>query len=67
MLERRDVQQAVLALLHVLDAAGGAHQVNVLEGLPLRAASQDVEQGRGLAAAHADDDACVRFALTAAR
>ena len=51
--EARDVEQAVLAFRHVLDAAGGSHQIDVLKRFPLRAARDDIQQRRGFPAADA--------------
>ena len=45
--EACDIEQAVLAFSHILDASGGSHQIDVLKGFPLRAARDDIQQRRG--------------------
>ena len=55
VLERRHVEQIVLALLHILDAMARAHEIDVLERLPLGAPRDDIEQRRRFTGTDAAD------------
>ena len=55
VLERRHVEQIVLALLHILDAMARTHEIDVLERLPLGAPRDDIEQRRRFTGTDAAD------------